>query len=325
MDKRLVLALPILAILGLALAPVSQAYTSGVVYLPPSVSFKATYEKTIVGSMQFSVDANSTKSIDLRNYTLPGSIDAVIVKIDSASGQAKLSAKDANGNTIATADIVPLSSGFVTTLPGTTRIIDIQNLATSIWNGTITVVVQSGIDVDLEFQQTSITVVNGQGIASADLVVKNLPEAGSVNLVVYSVQPRASFQASFQDPNDVDNDGKTMDDSFIYLKAHSDPANPVTHPVQVKITTGPQPGTYSVTLRMYYHPGTQLDVDPAPPSDQGQPLGDVSLSVALQDTGSGTATIQPDKDNTIAIPVTWALAVLFLVVIGMILMRMSGK
>ena len=324
MDKRLALALPILAILGLALAPVSQAYTSGVVYLPPSVTFKATYEKTIVDSMQFSVNANSTKSIDLRNYTLPGSIDAVIVKVTGASGQAKLTAKDANGNAVASADIIPLSSGYTVTLPGNTRVIDIQNSLNAIWNGTITIVVQTTNRVTLEFQQTQIVITSGIGIANADIVVYRLAEAGSLGLTVFRVQPIASFNIYFADPNDVDGDGKTSNDKFIYVQAHNDENNPARYPVQVKIVPPSQTGTYSVTLRMYYHPGVQLDVDPpAPPGDQGQPLGDVSLSVALQGDQSGTATVQSDDEGIDWETVKYALAFLFLLVIIVIFMAMK--
>ena len=327
MDKRLALALPVLVALALAFVPIGQAYTSGVVYLPPSVSFKTTYEKTIVDQMQFSVNANSTKSIDLRNYTLPGIIHAVIVKIDGASGNVKLTAKDENGTAVASADVVPLASGYTVTLPGSTRVIDIQNSLNAIWNGTITIIVQATNKVELEFEETQIVITSGVGIANAEIVVYRLAEAGSLGLSVYDVRPRASFDVMFVDPSDVDGDGKTSNDEFIYVKAHNDASNPARYPVQVKIIPPSRPGTYSVTLNMHYLAGVQMDVDPWPPGAQPETLGTISLSVALQDTGSGTVTVQPDEDdNTIAgIPVKWALAVLFLLVIVAILMSMGRK
>jgi len=314
-DRRLGVLVPALAVLAMLLAPVSSAYASGVVYLPPKASFKATYEKTIVDAMQFSVNANSTKSIDLRNYTLPGSIDAVIVKIDQASGSAKLMAKDENGTAVATADIIPLSSGYTVTLPGTTRVIDIQNLATSVWEGVITITIKSSMEAELVFQQSSITIQNGVGIANAQIVVKSLPE-GSLSLSVAEVSPYPGvlWEAKFMDPNDVDNDGKTSNDEFIYQPGHNDPNNPATYNVQVKIQVGnTAPGTYTAELRMWLHEGVQLDVDPPNPSDQPVKLGDVTLTVALQDDQSGSATVAPpEEDNTIAgIPLKWAVAGLF--------------
>lgn len=261
------------------------ALSTGVLYLPPSVSLKASWEKTILQDYAVSVNANSTYTIDISQYTSGiASIEAVKVIVRDASATATIKALDANGNVLAQADIVPLSGGYVVTFPGNTANITIENLATSVWNGTITVVVQSSIDVKLVFQQTQVTVVGGQALVPATIEVYSLPASGSVSLTV----DRVDFSVAFEDPSDVDGDGKTVGDSFIYLQAYSG-STPQTYDVQVKITTSAGPGTYTIKITMWFHEGVKLEGDP---NDNPVAIGDMSLTAVLTD-GSTTATASP--------------------------------
>ena len=330
MDRRLLAVLPVLLAIAIGLAaPLASAYTSGVVYLPPRASFSVPYEKVVAEGLTVQVPAASTdangntvpgtNTIDLAQYTsgLAG-IQAIKVRVTDASGQVTLKAVDANGSVIAQADVIPLASGYEVTLPGTTANITIENLMQNIWQGTITIVVQTSIDVELQFQQSQITVVGGQGLAPATIVVKSLPAAGSLSLS----DDRLDFSVTFSDPSDVDQDGKTDSDTHIYVQSHSDPNNPATYDVQVKVSTSAAPGTYTVKLYLYYYEGLRLDVDPPAPGVEGQKIGELTLNVALQDDGTGTVQPQPVEDG---IPVKWALAVLFLVIIFMAFMAMMRK
>jgi len=141
------LAAPILALLLVfSLSMPSFAFTYGTVHISGPTSVEATISAKIVDSQAVNVNANGTYRFNItppKGWDLPGVIDAVIVKVSSTASGAKLVALDANGTQIATADIVPLSSGFSMTFPGNTASVEIQNLGTSIWQGTITILVQS--------------------------------------------------------------------------------------------------------------------------------------------------------------------------------------
>ncbi len=296
----------ILAVLGIVVAPfadVAMAQASGVAYLPPSVQFKTQIEKTVLSNYQVDVPAATqdattgavtpgTASIDLSQYLPQGiSVDAVRVKIENASGNATIKALDAQGNVLASADIVPLASGYETVLPPETTQIQIENLASQVWQGVITVVVEAGIEVELRFHQTQINITNGQAIVGADIVVKRLPYAGSLSLV----DDKAEFDVGFWDSMDVDGDGKAAPDRFIAVQPHTDATNPVTITTDARITTSAPEGTYTVKVTMYFHEDTQLAGD----YNNAVKVGELAMTVTLAGDGTGTAEVSEDSGEGI--------------------------
>ncbi len=276
--------LALLLALAITLALPASAQASGVIYLPPYMDVDTVLEKTVIDNMAVTVNANSSYTIDLaQRITGIGRVDSVKVIVSRASGSATVKALDANRNVLAKADIVPLASGFTVTLPGNTAFISIENLVTSVWNGSITVVVMSSIDVRLTFQQTQVQVVGGQAVVPAVIEVYSLPQAGSVSLT----DDRVDFEVSFEDPNDVDRDGRTVGDSFIYLQAYSG-STPKTYSVQVKITTSAAPGTYTLKITMWLSEGTQLEGDTGA---NAVAIGSVTLTASITDESSGTITM----------------------------------
>lgn len=285
--RRLAAVLAVLAGLLFAIAPITAfAAQTGIAYLPPSVTADATLEVPILEDYLVQAPASTTDAngntvpgvatVDLTQYMPQGiTPDAIRVVITNATGDATLKALDSAGTVLATASIVPLSSGFEVTLPGATAQLQIENLATQVWEGTITVIVESAIKIELNFIDRQITITNGYGEAAAEVVVYQAPD-GYVRLLSYDPNPSDSipiiqlFKVEFKG-----NYGR------VDVQAHSDPANPVRIPATVAITTSADAGTYDVGVKMYFfNATTQAEVE----------VGDFSITVALQGDASGTAT-----------------------------------
>ena len=278
------------------LAPLpALAASEGVVYLPPRVDGRATLSVPILENYALQVPAGTdsnadgvidtpgTASIDLSQYLPQGlSPDAIRVFVKDASGSVTVKALDSSGATLAQADVVPLSSGYEVTFPGTTVTLGFENLASQVWQGTITVVVESTIDIDLEFKVNQVNITNGYGEAPAEVVVYSAPQ-GYVRLLEYDPNPSDSISIlSLFDVTFKGNYGR------VDIPAHSDPQNPLRIPATVAITASAPAGTYDVGVRMYFYDSvTQTEVE----------VADLSLTVSLSGDASGTAEVSQEESE----------------------------
>ena len=239
----LALLLPILLV-----APAAGA--SGVIYLPQVVDGKATIDVEILRDYAVSVDAGQDTNadgaidtpgvyqIDLTQYLPVGlTYDTVIVKVFDASHSVDLVALDANNTEIARADVIPLATGYSVTLPKETTVIKIENLAAQVWSGTITVIVQSTVDIDIQFGQTQVNIVAGYAEVPATVVVYTAPDG---SLILKEGNYYTEFDVKFKE-------------GMIQVPAHSDPANPLNIPATIAIATTAQPGTYNLVLEAWFN------------------------------------------------------------------------
>jgi len=200
-------------------------------------------------------------------------IEAVVVKVSSTASGAKLVALDANGTQIATADIVPLSSGFSMTFPGNTASVEIQNLATSVWQGTITILVQSTIKFNFTFPD-QITVQNGQGQGTVFARQVSGP-AGKIFILDSSTK----FDVKFKDP--------TPEYSGDYMVETTGAG--WSDNIPLVVTAGSvSPGSYSVSFKVYFQDQNGLKAE----------LATYSMSITLNSQGQGQATVQPVDEGS---------------------------
>lgn len=287
MWRKSLAILGLLAVLALALAPlapVSKAYTTGVAYITgPTGIVEATLEKTIV-RQDVSVAANSTKYI---NYTLPGWVESVIVYIDNASDSVTLEALDANDSIVASATVVPLSSGYSVTLPASATKIALKNNLGSVWSGTITIVVQATIEFDIPLDGVTITVAeHPDGIyGEAQLNIRQI-SGPSGYLAVRELDTR--FDSFFIDPTPErpnDHEVETLGGGWSE-----------TVPFRV-IAYVNQPGTYTHELHVFFH--TNDDTGPLEVE-----IASYTMTLQMNTDNTGTGTITED-DNGAGVGWKW--------------------
>ncbi|BBC20927.1 major virion protein [Aeropyrum globular virus 1] len=283
MNKAVLAVLaPLLALL-LALAPVaSAAGPSGVAYLPPSVAIEGAIQHKALEGYSISIPASDgttaqVVTVDLSQYLPSGfDVDGVRLIVEStASDKIVVKALDANSNVLAQADVVPLSSGYEVTLPAGTTQLQFESLSTTVWEGTITVIVESAIDIDLVFQSTQITLTNGYAEVPAQVKVYNSP-AGELFLT----DDRLDFEVKFKDTSD--------NDTRVEIQAHNDPANPAIYDTIVAISTSAEPGTYTIKVTMWlYNNALNAEYE----------IDSFDFTVTLEGDGSGTATVSEQAEE----------------------------
>lgn len=153
----LAVILGVLILLG-PLSLVGMAASNVVVLTQKVMEFNATLTE-VVFNQTVSIAANGTYTI---NVTLPSNwsssdVAAVHVVARGVSSSIDLTALDANGATLATATIVPLSTDYHTVLPANT--VKIELAAQNAANATITVYVQSNpVQFQLSLTAKQVTI-----------------------------------------------------------------------------------------------------------------------------------------------------------------------
>ncbi|MEM3948254.1 MAG: hypothetical protein QXM76_01500 [Zestosphaera sp.] len=188
------------------------------------------YSKTIA------IPANTTYTI---NITIPSGINATAVKVvmSGYSENVKLTAY-ADTTKVAEVSVVPLASGeFSTVLPADTT--KIEFLSVKVWEGTITVLVESIIGFQVT-PPSSINVVNGTGTGIMRIKQVRGP-AGSLILIDNS----PDFEVKFRDPEPEYEGDYVVETTGAGWEAD----------VPVVVTTGTaKPGTYSINVQMWFIP-----------------------------------------------------------------------
>lgn len=228
----------------LALAVFMAMVANASVYFINVENFQApVYAK--VYEQAVSVAANSTQTI---NITLPqgwtsSMIDAVIVTVKNATGSIDLSAKDSAGTVVASATVVPLSSGYQITLPPSTVTIELANSDTAAWNGTIVIYVQATAEFKLSNVPSQLNLQAG-GSTSFSALVEQV--SGPAGLLYWTSEVTKNGVA-------------TSDISVSYYWAANGQQTVETTgagwtgTVVFSLTASPQAaGQYSMKLTMYY-------------------------------------------------------------------------
>lgn len=243
------------AALLLLLAPVA-----GMMATADSVVVSVPLRYTVFES-SVSVAANSSYSINVSSVipnALRGYINDVKVIVVNASGTVKLHALDANGSTLATADVVPLSTAYQVTLPNTTAVIQLGSAKE--WSGTVKIVVESTIKFDVNMPD-KIVVKEGTGEGTA-----HIKEIAGPPGQIYLIELNPNFDVKFKDPTP-----EYSGDDFVETNGTGWEAD-----VPVVVTAGNvQPGTYNVNVEMWFKV-----------SDKGTNVMCANLSLAL-DIGTG--------------------------------------
>ena len=230
---RNALVTAVLAI-ALLLAPIAVMAADGSVSVQ-IYNLHATLRYAVYSS-DVSIAANSTFDIPVNVPDwLSGHVDAIRVYIINASGSASLTALDANNTKLVTADVIPLSSAYELTLPANTAKISLG--VTSPWNGTVTIIVESGIDFDVNIP-SPITIHNGSAEVTAHVTQKSGP-AGKIALG----DDNPYIDIKFRDPQP-----EYSGDDWVETSGAGWEAD-----IPVVITAGGvKPGTYVVTVTMYF-------------------------------------------------------------------------
>ena len=229
----------------LAAAPVlAAAAANGVVYVSGPSHVEVPIYYTVVNAKNVSIDANGTYVL---NVSVPSgwTPEAVIVNINTNETGARITALDANGTALASADIVPLSTGYYISLPGNTSKVKITSLG-AVWHGTITVLVESSVKFDFEWPQ-KITVVNGTGKAT----VKVKQVAGPPGQI-FIVETEQKFDVYFDDPTP-----EYTDDHMVETTGAGWSAD-----VPMVVLSSAAPGTFKIPIYVYFKAkgGVQTEV-----------------------------------------------------------------
>jgi len=299
MRKALV---PAVLAIALLLAPaIALANTATVqVYTEKAILQVSVYESAVSYAANGSIDINVSVPSWLSGY-----VDAVVVHIYNASGQTQLAAYDANNTQLATASVVPLSSGYSVTLPADTTKVTLSG--SQAWSGTLKIVVESTIEFQVT-PPTQITIANGQGEGLAHIKQVSGP-AGQI----YLVELDPNFDISFRDETP-----EYQGDTFVETTGAGWEAD-----VPIVVTTSAQPGTYNVDVTMYFKAQDVGALEVATLSFTFDLSGDTG-------TGSGSTTTTSTTSESIidqikADPTKAALiGVGILVFFALIIMAFSG-
>ena len=313
-------ALLLVALLAMYAVP-AEALHRGLVILPAQVNLNAVIEKPILENYQVQApqatqDATTgavtpgSATVDLSLY-LPANLtpDYIRVKVDTQAGNAKIVALDVNGNALASADIIPLAGGYEIKLPAETVQLRFENYdLNAAWSGSITVIVESGIDITMSFNQKEVTVIDGVATVDVTITINKLGTDGSLSLQVIggsgvsgtqasSSDIRNWFSVEFFDSYDADgdnkigkieDDGSVTRDAFIYVTPNLQGQNITTDVIIV--TTAPS-GSYKVEVKMYFHENVKLESEAA--QAPKLELGSVSMTVYLEQDQQQTQPAQP--------------------------------
>ncbi len=229
--KRYVVPVLVIALL-LALAPLAVA-ADGTATL--TVSKEQAILQYVVYEGAVSYAANSSHSIDISiPEWLEGYVDVIRVIIYSASASSTLTAIDANGSVLLTADIVPLSTAYGITVPPETA--QIQLGGSEAWEGTIKIVVESSIEFEVT-PPSQITVSGGKGEAPAHIKQVSGPPGE-----IYLIELDPNFDIAFKDTTP-----EYSGDTHVETTGAGWEAD-----VPIVVTTAAQPGTYYVEVSMYF-------------------------------------------------------------------------
>ena len=205
-----------------------------------------TYRATVsipIYSKTIAIPANTPYVI---NVTVPEGVKADAIKVIIVDYTESIQLKAYEGSTkVADITVVPLSTGFSTVLPANTTTIELSN-PISVWEGTITVLVETSV----EFQVTppsTIIVKNGTG--TGNMYVKQVSgPAGKIFLLDDSLD----FDVSFRDP-----EPEYPGDYVVETTGAGWSAN-----VPVVVSSTAKPGTYSIKIQMWYSPLGDVGVQP---------------------------------------------------------------
>ena len=225
----------------------------------------ATYKATIPWEQSYTVDVNnSTQTITVTVPDWLKSYSNVYIKYDlNGSGSIDLRALK-NGTQLLSSTIVPLSTGEAKGVVSLSDIPDTIELgSTQVWKGSITLVVESTVEFQIQIVTPTIYVRNGTGTGQLNITQVSGP-AGKI----FMVETDLAFDAYLVDPTP-EYSGDHM------VETTGAGWNQV---VDFKVVAGNvQPGTYNLQVQLWFESGT-LSVQ----------IGD--LSVSLASSGSSNTT-----------------------------------
>lgn len=279
MWRRLAAFLGLLGVLVVLLSPVSSAFAgpSGVAYVAGPSVVEATIQKTIL-RQDVSIDANSTKYI---NYTLPGWVESVVVVIDNATDSVVLEALDSNDSVVATATVVPLSSGYSITLPGSATKLALKNNLGSIWSGTVTIVVQATVKFEIPLDGKTITITEHPDGGIYGEIQLNIKQISGPPGYLAVREFDSKFDSYFIDT--------TPERSSDHEVETTGAGWSETVPFRV-VAYVDQPGTYTHSLDIYF---TVQDNSGSGPLEYK--VSSYQMSVSMTGQGSGTGTVTEDS------------------------------
>lgn len=301
----LLLGMPFLA--GVASA---EGTAAAYVTAPQSISFQLSIPvhdaPVTVPAATTDANGNTVPGTQTIQLSIPAGItpDAVIVRIEQATGAAKLVALDAAGTAIASYDVVPLSTGYTATLPGNTATITIENYdLNESWSGTVVVEVVQLVSFTLVSAPTKIIVPVGQTVTETFVFKQDSGPAGRFYLQGYDP---IGITVISEDPTP-----ETASDMYIETTGAGWQGDVL---VKVTVQAGTPAGTYNIQVKGYFQDSSGSLPNPVE-------FDAFKITMSVDTAGTATGDVQTDDEG---IDMKLVLAGAAILLLAIIILRNKG-